>query len=134
MKTKKKKTSQPAPNTIIGAKTKVTTSKIEALLKSKAEAAPAKKVKTADGEKPKKVKKEKGESQRASNYNFPKDCTSAKDRKKFRTTVRKKMAGFKDRLAIVKVGGKNEKAERSVILREMKAYKAEVYLTTSEAE
>lgn len=114
---------------IMGTTKKVKTSDLESKVKAKASAAPA------EGEKKKKKKskegKEKGEAtQRASNYNFPKDATSAKDRKKFRTTVRKTIAKFKDRLAEAKSGKSKESSK--AIIKEMNAYKATVYLHPEE--
>jgi len=120
MGTKTKK----APLKISGTTKKVSTSNLEEKVKAKAAAS----AEPAEGKKKKKKSKEgKGEAaQRASNYNFPKDCTSAKDRKKFRTTVRKKNAQFEDRYAEAKSGKSKENSK--TVRKEWDAFKAEVYL------
>lgn len=121
-KTKVAGTSKPEVAKIMGTSKKVSSSKLAGLVSKKEASKPAPEAK----EKKVKEKKAKGESSRATNYNFPKDCTSARDRKKFRTTVRKKMASFTDRLAEAK-SGKSKESEKA-INKELAAYKAEVYL------
>ena len=132
MKTKEKVKVSSKP-TIMGTTKKVSSAKLGEMVKNKTEAAEGEVVK----KKKKKKSKEGGESkgaaaQRASNYNFPKDATTAKDHKKFRTTVRKKIASFQDRLALAK-SGKGKESEKTV-RKELAAYQAEVYLSAPEAE
>lgn len=128
-KSEKVKSEKPS---IIGASTKVSSSKLEGLVKKKKaeqeEPTEKKKKKSKEG----KVKKEKGaKTERATNYNFPADCTSPKDRKKFRTAVRKKNEQFENRLAEAKAGTSKEK--ESTINKEWAEYKSTVYLSTKEA-
>ena len=117
-------TTKKAKLKIAGTTKKLSTSNLEEKVKAKAAAS----AEPAEGKKKKKKSKEgKGEAtQRASNYNFPKDCTSAKDRKKFRTTVRKKNAQFADRYAEAKSGKSKENSK--TVRKEWDAFKAEVYL------
>jgi hypothetical protein len=120
------------PTVIMGATKKLPSNKLSDLLKSKSSKAdPEEEVVKKKKKKSKEGKETKAASARASNYNFPADCTSAKDHKKFRTTVRKAMAKFEDRLADAK-SGKSKESEK-VIRKELATYSAEVYLSTPEA-
>lgn len=122
-----KTTTKKAPIKISGTTKKVSTSDLQAKVKAKAEV----KGEPDKEKKKKKAKEGKGEAtERATNYNFPKDCTSAKDRKKFRTTVRKKNAQFEDRYAEAKLGKSKEKS--GTVRKEWDAFKAEVYLNPTE--
>ncbi len=121
MKTSEKK----APLKIAGTSKKVSTSDLES--KVKAKKATAEVEEGGEKKKKKKAKEGKGEAtQRATNYNFPKDCTSAKDRKSFRTKARKTNAAFEDRYAEAKSGKSKEKS--GTVRKEWDAWKAETYL------
>ena len=129
MKKTKPSTKTPMVGKIMGTSKKLSSSKLEGLVKNKKadkEESEGKKVK------PKKEKKAKGESTRATNYNFPKGCDSAKDRKKFRTKVRKSLESFNNRLAEAK-SGKGKESEKT-INKELAAFKAEVYLSSTDGE
>lgn len=123
-------TAESSPKTkIMGTSKKVKTSDLEAKVKAKAA------TKGEEGTVKKKKKKskegkEKGAAtQRATNYNYPKDA-SAKDRKSFRTKARKMNQQFADRYAEAKAGKSKEKS--GTVRKEWDAWKAETYLHPEE--